>query len=151
MKSKKLDTTTPIGRAEAELRHAALAYPDAYEEFPWGERALKVKGKVFVFLSQHEGGLNVTVKLPRSGPTELLLPFASPTGYGLGKSGWVTARFGAEDDIPLSLLCGWIDESYRAIAPKTLVAKLPSAEDEETAPVERKTVRKAKSRPKGNK
>ena len=28
----------------------ALSYPGAHEEFPWGERVVKVKGKVFVFL-----------------------------------------------------------------------------------------------------
>ena len=31
----------------------------------------------------------------------LLLPFATPTGYGLGKSGWVSARFAPSDDPPL--------------------------------------------------
>lgn len=124
----------PASPEEAALREHALTYPEAYEDFPWGERAFKVHGKVFVFLSRHQGGMNVTAKLPISGPTELLLPFASPTGYGLGKSGWVTARFGPEDDLPLSLLKGWIDESYRAVAPKKLLAKLPASEAE-TAPL----------------
>lgn len=36
--------------AEAALRKSALDYPGAYEEFPWGHRAIKVKGKTFVFL-----------------------------------------------------------------------------------------------------
>ena len=27
--------------------------------------------------------------------------FAEPTGYGLGKSGWVTARFGVDEKPPL--------------------------------------------------
>lgn len=120
----------PATPEEATLREHALSYPEAYEEFPWGERALKVNGKVFVFLSYHEGGFNVTAKLPVSGPTELLLPFASPTGYGLGKSGWVTARFAEGEEIPLPLLKGWIDESYRAIAPKKLLATLEDSESE---------------------
>ena len=37
-------------KIEALLRKHALSYPEAYEEFPWGERAIKVKGKVFVFM-----------------------------------------------------------------------------------------------------
>jgi hypothetical protein len=65
------------------------------------------------------------VKLPASGPMALLLPFASPTCYGLGKSGWVSARFGPADEPPIDLLCAWIDESYRAIAPRSLAAQLP--------------------------
>lgn len=55
----------------------------------------------------------------------LTLPFVSPTGYGLGKSGWVTATFGPKQTPPLDMLQDWIDESYRAQAPKKLVAALP--------------------------
>ena len=135
----------PATPDEAALREHALSYPEAYEEFPWGERAMKVNGKVFVFLSYHEENLYVTAKLPVSGPTELLLPFASPTGYGLGKSGWVTARFGPGEEIPLPLLKGWIDESYRAIAPKKLLAKLEDGGSEmETVIEEPKPKRPAK-------
>src|SRR5262249_32771823 len=71
------------------LRAAALAYPGAVEEFPWGDRVFKVRKKIFVFINVHEGKLYVTAKLPASGKMALLLPFASPTGYNLGKSGWV--------------------------------------------------------------
>jgi hypothetical protein len=35
----------PLGRAFAALRKCALAYPDAREDFPWGESAFKVNGK----------------------------------------------------------------------------------------------------------
>jgi len=109
--------------AEA-LRAFALGYPEAREDFPWGERVVKVRDKVFVFLGRDDEDLGVTVKLPSSGLLALGLPFASPTGYGLGKSGWVTARFAAKDKPPLDMLRRWIDESYRAVAPKNLVATL---------------------------
>jgi predicted DNA-binding protein (MmcQ/YjbR family) len=112
--------------AAAALRAFALGYPGAREEFPWGERVVKVGKKVFVFMGMADGdGLGLSVKLPASGPMALLLPFATPTGYGLGKSGWVSARFAPSDNPPLALLREWIDESYRAVAPKTVVAKLP--------------------------
>ena len=70
------------------------------------------------------GGLSLSVKLPGSATLALDLPFASPTGYGLGKSGWVTARFGPREKPPVAVLERWIDESYRAVAPKKLVARL---------------------------
>jgi predicted DNA-binding protein (MmcQ/YjbR family) len=108
----------------ATLRRLALSYPETTLEYPWGHRAFKVKTKVFLILSFYEGKLGMSVKLPLSGRVALTFPFASPTGYGLGKSGWVTARFERKDDIPLDLLEQWIDESFRAIAPKKLVAKL---------------------------
>ena len=112
------------GSAEAALRSHALAYPEAHEDFPWGERVVKVRGKVFLFLGRPEDGLSLSVKLPGSASLALGLPFASPTGYGLGKSGWVTARFGPREKPPVELLQQWIDESYRAVAPRKLAAGL---------------------------
>ena len=47
-----------------------------------------------------------------------MFSFATPAGYGLGKSGWVSAHFEKKDDVPVGLLEQWIDESYAAIAPK---------------------------------
>lgn len=120
----RLATATPAPRGDQGiLRAFALHYPGAHEEFPWGERVIKVQGKVFVFLGRDEG-LGLSVKLPQSRLMALGLPFASPTGYGLGKSGWVTAQFGARAKPPLDLLRAWIDESYRAVAPKKLIARL---------------------------
>jgi predicted DNA-binding protein (MmcQ/YjbR family) len=98
--------------------------PEAYEDFPWGHSAFKVKGKAFVFMGSDEAALSLSVKLPSSGVAALALPFATPTGYGLGKSGWVTARFAHGEEPPLDLLGAWIEESYRAIAPKRLAARL---------------------------
>jgi predicted DNA-binding protein (MmcQ/YjbR family) len=118
-------------RAEAALRDHALTYPEAHEEFPWGHRALKVKGKAFLFLSNGKAGaemFSLSVKLPVSGTMALSLPFASPTEYGLGKSGWVTARFNAKDKVPIDLLKEWVDESFRAIAPKRVLARLEDTE-----------------------
>lgn len=106
----------------ARLRAVALAYPEATEDFPWGHTAVKVRGKAFLFLSGEAGTLNVTCKLPASHGAALLLPFASPTGYGLGKSGWVTASFPEGQAAPVELLAEWIGESYRAVAPKKLAA-----------------------------
>ena len=73
------------------------------------------------------GPIGLSVKLPESGADALDLPFAKPTGYGLGKAGWVSARFEPKDDPPLEILKGWIRESYRAVAPKKLVAELESS------------------------
>src|SRR5437870_2439752 len=111
-------------KADSALRETALAFPETYEEFPWGHRAVKVKGKAFVFMGLEDDRFSLSVKLPRSCESALLLPFAKATGYGLGKSGWVTASFGRKDAIPVEMLAGWLEESYRAIAPKKLSARL---------------------------
>lgn len=112
----------PIESAELAIRAQGLAFPETTEEFPWGHRALKVHGRSFCFLSRTDDGLNVSVKLPSSGLAALSLPFASPTGYGLGRSGWVTARFERGQAVPLEMLALWLEESYQAIAPKRLAA-----------------------------
>jgi predicted DNA-binding protein (MmcQ/YjbR family) len=112
---------------EAKLREQGLAYPETTEDFPWGHRTLKVKGKAFIFISTEEGRLGLSVKLPLSGSAALTLPFTSPTGYGLGKSGWVSGDFPSGKLPPPALLKAWLDESYRAVAPKRVVAQLEGA------------------------
>ncbi|HTO76417.1 MAG TPA: MmcQ/YjbR family DNA-binding protein [Thermoanaerobaculia bacterium] len=109
------------------LRRFALGLPGATEHSPWGERVVKVAGKVFVFLGADplpDGEMGLSVKLPESGRETLELPFTNPTGYGLGKAGWVSASFSAKDAPPLAMLEDWILESYRAVAPKRILAKL---------------------------
>jgi len=71
-------------RGEAALRKYALSFPEAYEEFPWGERVIKVNKRIFVFMHGSAQELRVTTKLPQSYGAALLAPFAKPTGYGLG-------------------------------------------------------------------
>jgi len=121
-------------KAEKKLRAHGLAKPEAYEEFPWGDRALKVRKKMFAIMNcDAEHGLTLTVKLGALSEEVLQLPFTSPTGYGLGKSGWVTARFAPGDQPPVGILCDWIDDSYALVAPKKLVA-LPAARRADRSP-----------------
>lgn len=128
--SRKARDDNPVVRIRAmaaELREHCLTYPGAVEEFPWGQPATKVNGKVFMFHATEvalEEGLGFSLKLPASAEEVLLLPFASPTGYGLGRSGWVTIKVQPDEAPPLSVLEAWIDESYRAVAPKKRLAEL---------------------------
>jgi predicted DNA-binding protein (MmcQ/YjbR family) len=108
-----------------QLREFALSLPDASEDFPWGERVAKVNGKVFVFLGHDEQSEppGMTVKLAESHGHALAVDGAEPTGYGLGRAGWVNVPLHAQE-VTLDLLRDWIEESYRIIAPKRLVAEL---------------------------
>jgi predicted DNA-binding protein (MmcQ/YjbR family) len=93
----------------AQLRAFALSLPGTAEDFPWGERVAKVNGKVFVFLGHDEetGPPLMTVKLVESHGHALALEGAGPTGYGLGRAGWVTVPLLAEG-VTLDLLRDWI-------------------------------------------
>jgi predicted DNA-binding protein (MmcQ/YjbR family) len=105
------------------LRSFALGLPEAWEDFPWREVVAKVGKKVFVFLGTAEADApGISVKLVDSHEHALSVPGAAPTGYGLGKAGWVTVPVGRGDDV--ELLCDWIEESYRVVAPKKLVKLL---------------------------
>ena len=55
--------------------------------------------------------------------SRLSIEGSEPTGYGLGKAGWVTVPLRAPG-VDLQLLRDWIEESYRIVAPKQLVAEL---------------------------
>ncbi len=116
----------PAGPKEIadSLRAQALGYPETTEDLPWGHSAFKVKGKAFLFLAYDDGWLKLSMKLPQSREFALDYPFTEPTGYGLGRAGWVTARFDGDDDVPLDVLSAWLEESYRAIAPNRLAAQL---------------------------
>src|SRR5437763_1661677 len=93
---------------EGTLRAWALAYPATTEEFPWGERAIKVAGKVFLFLGADGPNVSFSVKLPHSAADALELPNVEPTHYGLGKHGWVTATVERGRDAPLETFRAWL-------------------------------------------
>ena len=116
-------------RTELALRDHGLSYPETHEDFPWEDhRAVKVRGKVFVILSHAGPALHVTVKLPWSAEGALqMFRFCEPTGYGLGRSGWITASFGPKDRPPMDVLRSFVDESFLAVAPRKLVAALTAA------------------------
>lgn len=65
-----------------------------------------------------------TLKSAETALRKIGMAFPEPTGYGLGRSGWVSASFGKKDKVPVALLGSWLRESYLAIAPKRIAALL---------------------------
>ncbi|MGW3422748.1 MmcQ/YjbR family DNA-binding protein [Streptomyces phaeochromogenes] len=120
-------TRTALKKWE-KVREFALGLPGAAEEFPWGESVAKVNKKVFVFLGVADGSypLGVTVKLKDevAHAHALSSPGAEPAGYGLGKAGWVRVPLEEKGAPAAELLCDWVEESYRTIAPKRFIAEL---------------------------
>ncbi|MBT2384704.1 MmcQ/YjbR family DNA-binding protein [Streptomyces sp. ISL-11] len=120
-------TTAPL-TARTQVRSFALGLPGAVEEFPWEDDAvIKVNKKIFVFLGAEGNaetpGISVKLKDEEVHGHALAVPGAAPTGYGLGRSGWVSVPLTGES-APVELLCDWVEESYRTIAPKKLIAQL---------------------------
>ncbi|UXY31176.1 MmcQ/YjbR family DNA-binding protein [Streptomyces sp. HUAS TT20] len=111
-----------------KVREFALGLPGAVEEFPWDESVAKVNKKVFVFLGVSDGSypLGVTVKFgdESAHAHALTSPGAEPAGYGLGRAGWVRIPLQEPGAPAVELLCDWVEESYRVIAPKRFIAEL---------------------------
>ncbi len=94
-----------------------------------GEPTFRVRRKTFVFTDQAASG--VAVKLPKDEAAAVVAtdPLAEPTGYGLGRHGWVSVRIGeGADHARWQQLEEWVRTSYCMVAPRTL-AKIVLAED----------------------
>ena len=113
-------------RSQREAVRFALALPGAYEDHPWDELVAKVGKKVFVFFGAPESPYwpGLTVKLRESHQAALGVPGAEPTAYGLGQHGWVNITLRGTGAPPLAVVKDWIEESYRLVAPKRLLAEL---------------------------
>ncbi len=108
----------------AAARAFAFGLPEAREDHPWGDSVAKVGKKVFAFfgVGETDGAFGFTVKLRDSHEEAMAFEWVVPAGYGLDRGGWVSAT--APDDAPIEMIAGWIEESYRLVAPKRLVAQL---------------------------
>ncbi len=122
-----------LAKTAAALREFALALPRAWEDFPWeDDRTAKVGKKIFAFLGPEgmpDHDHRISLKLPESAEQALGLGCCEPTGYGLGRANWVTIRVAAADCPPVEVLLDWVEESYRTVAPKTLVRELDASAD----------------------
>ena len=115
-----------IGTLRAHLSDVASALPGAHLDFPWGERVVKVGPKIFIFLGSDDpaaGSAGIGLKLRESHDEAMATPGARPSGYGLGKAGWVSIPL-AGPRPPTDALERWLVESYRIVAPKRLIAEL---------------------------
>lgn len=123
--------TKKVQTAKAKLKAHALSLPEAWEDHPWGESVIKVRKKIFIFLggSDDPGHLRLSMKLPGSCTEVLRRDDAEPTGYGLGRSGWVTLTIPSKSLPKQDVLEDWMEESYQAVAPKKL-ARMLDLDDE---------------------
>ena len=96
----------------------------------WGDHpTFRVNGKNFVFCDQ--AAHDLSLKLPKEEAAAVVAtdPAVSPSGYGLGRHGWIA--FSVDDDAGderWRLIEEWVRTSYTLVAPKRL-AKVVLAED----------------------
>jgi predicted DNA-binding protein (MmcQ/YjbR family) len=94
-----------------------------------GEPTFRVNNKNFVFTNEAVTGMSVKLSKEEAAAVVATDPGATPTGYGLGRHGWVSIKVAANaGDARWNEIEEWIRTSYTLIAPKRL-AKLVLAED----------------------
>ena len=124
MAARKPKSKSKSSELMTSLKPFALGFPGAWPDNPWGDSVVKVGKKIFVFLGDNEEDSRITVKVPESHDHAMSFTGATPTGYGLGKAGWVTipvAGLGRDD---ADVLLDFVEESYRTVATKTLIKEL---------------------------
>ncbi len=108
-----------------QLRGFALAWPGTTEGDSCVNRAFKAAGrKNFLFLGEKAGQIRMMVKLVEHADQARALHAEGPWSISVGKAGWCTALFAPDAHPDPRILQAWIEESFRLVAPKRLLARL---------------------------
>jgi predicted DNA-binding protein (MmcQ/YjbR family) len=108
----------------ARLEEIVARLPEAerVDVAEWGDHpTFRVRGKNFVFSDQ--AATSLSLKLPKEEAAAVVAtdPTVEPSGYGLGRHGWVSlAVDAAAGDDRWQQLEEWVRTSYTLVAPKTL-------------------------------
>jgi predicted DNA-binding protein (MmcQ/YjbR family) len=90
-----------------------------------GEPTFRVRGKNFVFTNPEATG--ISVKLPKEEAHAVVAtdPDVEPTGYGLGRAGWISVSLPARPSAARwREVEEWVRTSYTLVAPKTLARQV---------------------------
>lgn len=133
------------------LRKFALSYPDAREGIACKgttleKRTITAGGKAFLFI----GAADLMLKLRDSLAEAADVVRQAPAHGKVGANGWVTITLAGIDATPVEMLKRWVDESYRLLAPKRLVAAL-DASPRDLAPTTTRMKRSTKKQPRPSK
>ena len=101
------DPTDPI-------RQQAVTYPGMAKGTSCTQSSFKAGSGTFLFIGPGPKGLGFKAmfKLKQSMPQAEKLAAQQPSRFEIGSTGWVTARFTAEEPLPKSIWQKWLDESY---------------------------------------
>jgi predicted DNA-binding protein (MmcQ/YjbR family) len=89
----------------------------------WGDHpTFRVRGKNFVFSDQRAE--NLSLKLPKEEAAAVVAsdPHVEPSGYGLGRHGWIALTLKKPDAARWLEVEEWVRTSYTLVAPKKLAA-----------------------------
>ncbi len=96
------------------IQRHCLAKPEATEDYPWGDVAWKVRGKMFAATSPDSNQVGVKSTLEKQ--AVLIQHPNVEIAHYVGRYGWVTVTVVDKDT--LQLLLELIDESYEMVEAK---------------------------------
>ena len=109
------------------MRKLCLALPEAHEVEAWGEPTFRVRNKMFAMFASagnHHGGGRPAVWLKSTPGEQARMLRAAPNLFFkppyVGPSGWVGIWL--DDDVAWEELPEFLEEAFRLIAPKRLLA-----------------------------
>ena len=121
MKSQANTESKPV----QDLRRMAMLLPEVEEGVSCNKSAFKAGQKSFLFVEINDESYNVMVKLVDSLSEAERRHKQQPECYKVGKHGWTTIVLPHSALFPAEMFERWVEESYRALVSRKLVALLP--------------------------
>ena len=119
-------TSVPTDHKLVHLRAICLRYPQACEKETWGHPTFRVKDKIFVSVGIDGPDRSVSSATMKSAVDEQQSMLAEGAPYYfpayVGVKGWIGVNL--VDPVDWDVVSELIEESYRLVAPKKLVAEL---------------------------
>jgi predicted DNA-binding protein (MmcQ/YjbR family) len=112
-------------RTLQRVRKICLAFPETSEKIAWGHPTFRVRDKIFATIGVNADDKVVTMTTkPPPGEQEALLAEGAPFFFPkyVGVRGWIGFVVNSKTD--WKLVAELVEDSYREIAPKRLVAQL---------------------------
>ncbi|MGQ0642499.1 MAG: MmcQ/YjbR family DNA-binding protein [Gemmatimonadaceae bacterium] len=126
-----------------KLRKICLALPEAHEVIAWGEPTFRVRNKLFAMFASgnnHHGAGRSAVWCKATHIDQELLIRSDPKRFFsppyVGPSGWVGIYLDSKPD--WNAVAAQLQDAYRLIAPKKLLAQPESKANKKAAPKKRR-------------
>ncbi|MDH3459060.1 MAG: hypothetical protein OER90_19645 [Gemmatimonadota bacterium] len=96
------------------IRRQAVTFPGVAKGTSCTQSAFKAGRGTFLFIGPGPKGqgFKAMFRLKASMPQALKLAAKDPTRFEVGSTGWVTARFTAEEPLPKRIWGKWLSESH---------------------------------------
>ena len=117
--------------ARIEAMAAKLPSAERVDIEAWdGEPTFRVNGKNFIFTNPDATGISVKLTKEEAAAVIATDPAVTPTGYGLGRHGWISVELPRRMNAARwELVEEWVRTSYTLVAPKKLAQQILEEDD----------------------